>query len=104
MWRIDPAAGQRFADSTSEAQATLFEVEPDTRPLGRAMQAHFGNKIFSIDDAERYALVETPYLPTHVKTRTLKPLEKAGRLKIVQARVGRRSGTYPPGTMMQFVG
>jgi three-Cys-motif partner protein len=104
MWRIDPAEGQRFADSTSRGQATLFQPEPDTDLLRRAIRAHFGDSVFSIDDAERYTLIETAYLPSHVKTRTLRPLETAGKLQIVQAKDGRRRGTYPPGTRMRFVG
>jgi three-Cys-motif partner protein len=103
MWRIDPQEGQRFADSTSRDQMILFQQEPDTRPLGQAMMAQFGDNIFSIDDAERYALIETPYLPSHVKTRTLKPMETAGKIQIVQAKNGRRHGTYPAGTRMRFV-
>jgi len=103
MWRIDPSEGQRFADSTSREQMTLFELKPDTKPLGRAMRAHFGDGSFSIEDAERYALIQTPYLPSHVRTRTLKPLEVARELEIVQARDGRKFGTYPPGTRMRFV-
>jgi three-Cys-motif partner protein len=103
MWRIDPREGQRFADSTSREQMTFFELEPDTKPLGRAMMAHFGNNIFSIEDAERYALIQTPYVPSHVRTRTLKPLEMAGKLEIVRAKSDHRRGTYPPGTTMRFV-
>jgi three-Cys-motif partner protein len=104
MWRIDPAAGQQFADSTSGDQTTLFQPEPNTTQLRSALRGHFGDGAFSIDDAERYALIETPYLPSHVKIRTLKPLEMAGQIEIVRAKDGRRRGTYPPGTTMRFVG
>lgn len=104
MWRLDPIAGQQFVDSTSPEQQTLFQPEPDTTPLRRAMIDHFRDKPFSIDDAERFTLVETPYIPSHVKTRTLKPLEATGKLQIVRAKMGRRRGTYPRGTMMRFVG
>src|SRR5262249_18970565 len=96
--------GQRFADSTSQDQATLFETKPDTKPLRSALRAYFGDKTFSIDDAEGYTLIETPYLPSHVKKPILKPLELAGRLKIVQAKPGRKRGTYPQGTTMRFLG
>lgn len=104
MWRMNPAAGQRFADSTSRDQQALFEVEPDTVPLLRAMREHFRDEAFSIDEAEHFALVETPYLPTHVKTRTLKPLEIVRALEIIQSKNGRKRCTYPPGTTMRFVG
>lgn len=103
MWRLDPVEGQRFADSTSPGQQTLFQPEPDLSRLRDAMIARFGDEPFSIDDAERFTVLETPYLRTHVKTRTLKPLETAGRLAIVAAKDRRRRGTYPPGTRMRFV-
>jgi three-Cys-motif partner protein len=103
MWKTDPAAGQRFADSTSSDQITLFQPEPDTTQLRNALRIHFGDRTFSIYDAEHYALTETPYLPSHVKTRTLKPLEMAEQLQIVRAKDGRRRGTYPPGTTMRFL-
>ncbi len=67
------------------------------------MIARFGDNPFTIDEAEHFTVVETPYLRTHVKTRTLKPLEEANRLKIVSAKDGRKRGTYPPGTRMRFV-
>lgn len=103
MWKIDPHEGQRFADSTSLNQMTLFEPEPDTEPLARAMADWFGSGIFSVDEAERYALTQTPYLPSHVR-RTLRPLESGEKLEVVQPTVGRRRGTYPPGIRMRFVG
>ena len=102
MWGIDPEGGQRFADSTSHGQQTLFEPKPDLKPLRKAMIDHFGDETFSIEDAQRFTLIDTPYRPAHVKTLTLKVLEDRGQLQIVRAKDGRRRGTYPPGTRMRF--
>jgi three-Cys-motif partner protein len=105
MWRTDPVEGQRFADRTSAdpSQQTLFAPEPDTSALRNALIARFGKVPFSIEETLDFTLFETPYLPTHVKTRTLKPLEGAGRLRVLSPTTGRRRGTYPAGTRMQFV-
>jgi three-Cys-motif partner protein len=102
MWSIDPVAGQQYRDSTALGMDPLFEPEPDFDPLRRALRKHFGTKPFSIEDALDFALVETPYLPQHIKRPILKPLEKADELKIVAAKPGRRNGTYPDGTRLRF--
>jgi three-Cys-motif partner protein len=103
MWAVDPIAGQKFKDSTRRNAAVLFEPEPDLEPLRKALRKRFGKDPFSIEDAERFTLVETPYLPKHVKKPILKPLESADELEIVKAKVGRRRGTYPGGTVVRFV-
>ncbi len=102
MWRIDPVEGERFVDSTSSdpAQQTLFEPKPDMTQLRKALMARYTG-VFSSDEAKRFALVETPYLPKHVR-QTLMPLEKTGELEIVSTKPGRRIGDYPPGTRMRF--
>jgi three-Cys-motif partner protein len=102
MWRVDQLEGHKFADSTLHEQMVLFQAAPDTKPLGRALMDHFNADVFSIEEAERYTLIQTPFLPSHVKTRTLKPSDQAGKLEIVQSKPGRRPGTYPVGTQMRF--
>lgn len=102
MWKMDPVAGERFVDSTSP-QGTLFELEPDTRALSRALAERFGAAPFSIEDADAFTLTATPYLKSHVRRRTLQPLEDAGKLAIVSTSERRRRGTYPPGTTMRFL-
>ncbi len=104
MWSVDRVEGQRFADSTDLDQEVLFDpVEVDTGPLLQALRARFGTEPFTIEDAERLALLDTPYLPSHVKKRTLKPAEAAGELAFVAGKDGRKRGTYPPGTVVSFV-
>lgn len=100
MWEIDPVEGQRYKDTTSSGLQPLFEEEVDTSPLRDAIVAHFGGKPFTIEDACVFTLVDTPYLPSHVKRRTLKPLEEAGELEVLSER--KRRGTYPARTTMRF--
>lgn len=102
MWKIDPVEGHRFRDSTLQGQAPLFETQVDTAPLRDEFIAHFASKPFSIEEALRFTLIETPYIPSHVRRLTLKPLEEAGKLEVVSAKQGRRRGTYPTGTVLRF--
>jgi three-Cys-motif partner protein len=102
MWSIDPIAGQRYRDSTTFGQEPLFQPEPDPEPLRRALVARFGTRPFSIEEALDFTLVETPYLPRHVKKPILKPLEKANQLEVVTVPPNRKRWQYPDGTRLRF--
>jgi three-Cys-motif partner protein len=103
MWSVDPTAGERYLDSTDPAQEVLFATtQVDTAPLLARLRDHFGMEPFSIEQAEHFTLLHTPYLPSHVKTRTLKPEEAADRLAFVSGKPDRRRCTYPPGTVVRF--
>ena len=100
MWRADPLGGERYQDTTDDL--VLFEPEPDTSHLLNALKAHFGGQPFSIEDAERFTLLSTAYLPNaHLKTRTLAPAERANRLEALSPR--KRKVTYPAGTRLRFL-
>jgi three-Cys-motif partner protein len=103
MWKLDPAQGSRFTDSTDFGQTVLFEPTPDYRQLESMITAEFGLQEFTIDQAERFVLVNTPFAKSHLKVHTLRPAEAAGRLVVPNASDARRRGTYPPGTVLQFV-
>src|ERR1019366_2772731 len=99
MWRADPLGGERYRDTTDGL--VLFEPEPDTRPLLRALRAHFGDRPFSIEEAERFTLLHTAYLPrAHLKLRTLAPAERNGHLEALSPR--QRRVTYPARTQLRF--
>lgn len=102
MWRADPLTGQRFQDSTNPNALVLFEENVDTSPLAEALRSHFGSSPFTIEEALEFTLVDTPFLPTHVKTRTLRPMEHRREVEVVDARPGRRTGQYPEGTRLRF--
>ncbi len=101
MWAADPISGQRFSDSTDSDQMVLFQSEVDTKPLLAALRLRFGERPFSIEDAERFALLSTPFIPSQVRRRTFAPEEREGRLVVLTPRP--RRGTYPPGTRLRFV-
>jgi three-Cys-motif partner protein len=100
MWKLDPLAGARFADSTTAGQLVLFEDAPDLEPLKRALEDRFGDKPFTIEEAEAFTLIDTPYHEEiHLKKGALKPLELAERLEGWNRQKAR---TYPPGTILRF--
>ena len=104
MWSVDPHGGQRFQDSTDSGQLVLLEeASLDTQPLRQALRRHFGTDPFTVEDAELFALEDTAYLPSHLRTRTFKPAEEAGDLKPVDPAPDRRRWTYPKGkTTLRF--
>ena len=102
MWSLDPVGGQRFSDSTTSDQRVLFQPEVDTRPLLHFLRAHFGTGIFTIEQADRFVLLETPYVPSsHLRKKTLRPAERDRQIEVVSARS--MAGSYPAGTRLRFV-
>jgi three-Cys-motif partner protein len=101
MWTADPVAGQKFSDSTESNQLVLFQSEVDTGPLLHALREQFGEKPFTIGQAERFTLLSTPYVPSHLRRRTLAPEEDGGGIEVLSPR--KRKGTFPAGTRLRFL-
>jgi hypothetical protein len=103
MWKADPLFGEAYRDMTDPSQPVLFEPRPDTGPLALHLKETFGERVFTIEDAEHTTLVDTAFLPNaHLKTMTLKPLELAGYLRDDPA--SRNSpATFPKRTRMRFL-
>ena len=103
MWKLDPAQGCAYSDSTDPRQTVLFQPTPDYAQLEAMLRREYGRKRFTIEQAEDFVVVNTPFAKSHLKRGTLKPAAAAGRLTVPDATVGRRSGTFPPGTNLRFV-
>jgi three-Cys-motif partner protein len=102
MWKVDPVGGASFRDSTLAEHPVLFEEKPNFGQLEERLREQFGNAWFTIEQAERFTLIETPFRDNaHLKTPTLKPAEKRGELEVVRAE-GQRAGSFTPGTKMRF--
>lgn len=84
MWSVDPIEGTRYiATRTDEGQEVLFQSEVDTRALFEHLRSKFGDDWFSIEEAEKATLLETPYrVSGHLKGKTLAPAEKAGEIEV----------------------
>jgi three-Cys-motif partner protein len=85
MWKVDPAAGTSYRAETDSGQEVLFSSGPiDTGPLLEELRNKFGSRVFSIEEAERVTLIDTPFRMGHLKQKTLAPAVKVGDLKVVQ--------------------
>lgn len=102
MWNVDAGTGLRFRDPAAHGQQVLFGPTPDLVVLKKLLVSHFGMLPFTIEQAERFVLLETPFLhDRHLKERTLRIAEQAGELEILTPRA--RKGTYPALTRMRFI-
>jgi three-Cys-motif partner protein len=102
MWQVDPSGGQGFRDSTLAEHPVLFSDAPDFGELERMLREHFDQRWFSIEEAERFTLLDTPFRDNgHLKTPTLKPAEKRGALE-VRRKTGQRAGSFTSETQMRF--
>ncbi len=102
MWKVDTAGDYVFSDATDQAQSTLFS-EPDFAYLRRLIIQRFQGQQARIEDIETFVLAETAFRETHFKQQILKPLEAEGKLEIARSREGRRTGTFPAGTVIRFL-
>ena len=103
MWRVDPAAGSRFRDSTSVDHPVLFQPLPDFAELERLLRERFGANRFSITQAEDFTLRETAFRHNgHLKKPVLRAAEKRGDLEVERPE-GKKAGSFVAGTRMRFV-
>jgi len=84
MWKVDPMAGTSYTATTESGQEVLFGPEDtiDTAPLLAELRSQFGTGWFTIDQADRCTLVDTPFRKAHLRTLTLRPAEQEGKLEV----------------------
>jgi len=105
MWKVDETSGVQFSDSTVDPnQPMLFKLKPNFVQLKRLICEKFQGQEISIEEIERFVLVDTPFRETHYKRQILSPLEKedSPRIKVKRVSGKGRKGTYPPGTRIRF--
>jgi three-Cys-motif partner protein len=102
MWKVDPVSGASFRDSTNADHPVLFEEKPDFSALEQMLRQHFAGEWFTIEQAERFTLLETAFRDNgHLKMPTLRPAETAGELEVIRP-AGKKAGSFTPGTKMRF--
>jgi three-Cys-motif partner protein len=108
MWKVDQHGGEGFKQAkTLPDQGQLFSddsvvVPPDTGVLGEMLRTEFGERAFTITEAEDFTLCRTRYLDKpHLRQWALRPLEHAGKIEVVESS-RRRKSDYPEGTTMRF--
>ena len=103
IWKIDPLGGFKFKSGLSN-QLTLGEAVVDFSLLERALLDRFSGKEWRrietmVDFVKSDA---TPFHFGHLKTKTLRPMEYAGRIQVKEG-TRKKRGTYPNGTLLRFV-
>lgn len=84
MWSVDPVAGTSYTATTESGQEVLFSPGDmvDTGPLLAELRSRFGTEWFTIDQADRCTLVDTPFRKAHLRRLTLQPAEREGKLEV----------------------
>ena len=100
MWKADPLGNFTFCDKTDPNQTVLFEMEPDLTPLAKDLLTNFSGQKISINKIEKHVIINTPYLSTHIKMKTLHKLEKEGIISVKRSD-GSTKG-YTEGTIITF--
>jgi three-Cys-motif partner protein len=103
MWRVDQGGQFEFSDTTDPAQTTLFTNGPDFERLKRQLQRDLAGRRMRVEEVENFVLEQTAYSVSHYK-RVLKELEASTPpgLVVRSAKEGRRRGTFPAGTTVEF--
>jgi len=99
MWKVSPSGDYSFSDRHAH-QMFLFGENPDLGPLRTDLLTTFSRQLVSIADLERNVLVKTNYLSSHLRNRTLAPMERDGLIEVPTPR--NRRCTYPDGTRIRF--
>jgi len=90
MWGVDPVAGTSYTATTESGQEVLFSPGDtvDIAPLLAELRSQFRTGWFTIEQADRCTLVDTPFRIAHLRRRTLQPAEQEGALEV------RRPGSH----------
>jgi hypothetical protein len=93
MWKVDEGGEFNFSDSTDPRQIVLFEKAPRFILLQEQLRAALASGALTIDDIEKYVVVETAFRETHYKP-ILKTWENDEMLETINPLPGRRRGTF----------
>ena len=103
IWSIAPFGNFKFKSGFLH-QFTLGSSVIDFGPLKRALLDKFSGRgwqrIERVIDFVKSD--ETPFHSSHLKMKTLKPMEASGRVEVKEG-TRKRPGTYPKGTILRFI-
>lgn len=99
MWKVDPSGNFSFCDRLADQLVLFSGQNVDTGPLQRELLKKFSGREVTVDEIVDFTVEMTPYLDTHVKDKTLKPMEEGQKIEVTY-RVGRRG--FPTGTTIRF--
>jgi len=98
MWKHAPMGDFRFRDRLAGLDV-LMSGHVDTEPLVHALLERFGGHTVPIETVENFVVGETPYISSHVRVKTLRPMQDR---KLVSSPNQGKTGTFPPGTLVTF--
>ena len=101
MWTVDPSGSYQFSDATVSTQLALFLPEPDFDQLKRLIVQQFSDREVTVEEIERFVVIDTHFMESHFRRQILAPMEKAGELSVVESPREKRF-FYPPGTVITF--
>jgi three-Cys-motif partner protein len=99
MWKAAPGGDYSFADRLAD-QDVLFDESADTTPLQRALLEQFAGRTVSIEEVVHFVICSTPYHSSHVKRKTLVPMQKAGQIRGGPNQ--KKPNQFPDGTLIVF--
>lgn len=97
MWKAAPSGDYRFRDSLA-GQPVLFQSEPDTLPLQRELLRAFAGRTVDISSLVKFVIESTPFTSSHLKRRTLVPMQRQGLITSSH----KNQGQFPAGTSVTF--
>ena len=87
IWRVDPSGGFSFR-GYAEGQLTLFET--NTEPLAAQLSDHFGRDWVAVELLDGFVMSDlTPFHSGHLRQKTLRRLEKEGRIEVTRPNGGK---------------
>ena len=103
IWKIDPLGGFKFKSGLLN-QLTLGEEAVDFGLLERSLMDRFFDKGWQkIEILEDFVKSdETHFHSGHLKRKTLRSMESAGRVEVKEG-TRKQAGGYPQGTVLRFV-
>jgi len=101
MWKVDPGQGNRFSDFTYSEEPVLLDATPQFDKLRRMILEWGAGSEWTVEDVERFVLLETPFAKSHYNRRVLQPLERESVIRVVSS-PRRGSRGFPPGTVIRF--
>jgi three-Cys-motif partner protein len=102
MWKVDPGGGFRFSDRFAGQDVLFRDDTLDVGPLRTALLERFVGRVATVDDINRFVLVETPYRESHWNRKVMVPLEREGRVQVV-ASPRKKGYGFPKGTVVRFL-
>ena len=103
IWKIAPFGDYKFKSGILN-QFTLGESVVDISLLENTLLERFvGQGWQQIESVMDFVQSDaTPFHSSHLKIKTLKPMEAAGKIEVMEG-TRKQSGGYPAGTMLRFV-